>query len=247
MKLETLKQFGLHDNDIHVYRALLDLGRSTTGPVIDETGIANSRVYASLKQLLKKGLVSYQVRNNVRHYQAELPTQLVEDIEKSKLELQKLAKELSKNKSKKSERNETTVYEGKRGFKQAYIKHIEQCDKGEEISFVGFSSWSTVRSGELRQFFMKLDETQVKKKMKARFLVDKRIKRLIEEDKSRVPGYQFRFLPPTYFNPASINVSKREVLLSVWGKSQMAISIKNPVIIESFRQNFEYLWQQAKK
>ncbi len=243
---ETLQRLGLSNNEIRVYDSLFDLGRSTTGPIIQRTGIANSRVYASLASLVARGLVSYQVKNNVRHYQAELPEHLLENIERDREELIALSQSLRKRVVQKKERNETSVYEGRYGFKKAFLKHIEECERGEMISFIGYSSRTTVTSRELREFFKGLDKIQVHKKMKSRFLLDRGIYNAVMRDKAKVPGYEYRYLPTGYFNPASINISKREVMLSVWGKSPMVMVIHNPVVRESFAQNFEYLWRTAK-
>ena len=39
-----------------IYKILLKLGNSTTGPIMGELGISSSRTYASLNNLIKKGL-----------------------------------------------------------------------------------------------------------------------------------------------------------------------------------------------
>src|SRR3989344_1200483 len=103
METRTLEELGLTKNEITVYLELLKLESTTTGPLIKETGLANSRVYNSLESLIKKGLVTYIVKNNVKYFRAEDPSHLLEKLEEKKAKLQQLIPELKKLKPKEKE------------------------------------------------------------------------------------------------------------------------------------------------
>src|SRR6185369_16302548 len=79
MNLDILRRHGLNENDILVYRALLELGRSKTGPIMKKAAISSSSTYTSLSALLDRALVSFQVKNNIKYYQAESPDSLIEE------------------------------------------------------------------------------------------------------------------------------------------------------------------------
>lgn len=55
MALEVLEELGLTKSEIKVYLALLELGQSTTGPVVDKAEIASSKIYEILEKLVNKG------------------------------------------------------------------------------------------------------------------------------------------------------------------------------------------------
>jgi predicted transcriptional regulator len=66
MDLTLLTQFGLHNNDLKVYEALVSLGRAKSGAIMTKANVGSSRLYASLDALIAKGLVSYEARCNGR-------------------------------------------------------------------------------------------------------------------------------------------------------------------------------------
>ena len=55
MKLTKLRNIGLTEGEIKVYTGLIKLGETTTGPLVDESGVSLSKVYAILDRLAKKG------------------------------------------------------------------------------------------------------------------------------------------------------------------------------------------------
>ena len=70
---KQLEELGLSKNEAKIYLFLLKRGATTTGSIIKETGTANSRVYESLNILIKKGLVSYNIQKDGKHFQAVDP------------------------------------------------------------------------------------------------------------------------------------------------------------------------------
>ncbi len=245
MDFQILKYFGLHKNDIEIYKALLGIGLSKTGQIMRTTSISSSRVYESLKHLIQKGLVSYQVRNNIKYYQAEMPDQLIEIAETNKLQLQKFATEVRHFPIRETERNETNVYEGKHGFKMAFTEHIRRLQKKEEISIIAFST-RFANSKELRVFLANLDRILLNKKCRIRMLLEKEMESVMKKDRVDMSLYSIRYLPSGYFSPTAVNISEHEVMLSVWGKTPIVFSIKNPPVIAGFKKNFEFLWNMAK-
>ena len=248
MELSILSRFGLNKNDIKVYDSLLKLGRSKTGAIIKESGISSSSAYMSLGELVKRALVSYQVRNNVKYYQAELPNQLLEDTKIQAQELERLSKEITSMPILHTERNEINVYQGFQGFKRAYETLAQEVKKGETVNVVTYSTYYG-KSKYVRDFFARLDKNLlVVKHAKIQMLVDKDLKEIIMSDRgSFVKKYEFRCLPKEYFNPTCLNISDSMVVMGVWGKNPIAFSIRNPAVVESFRANFNFLWSKGNK
>ena len=249
MNTEILSYFGLSRNDVRVYEALLRLGRSKTGPLIKEATIVSSRIYESLRILVDKGLVSYEVRNNIKYYQAEVPNQLVEEAEQKINTLKALSGEITHSPINHVDRNETNVFEGKHGFRMAFTQHTEGLREGERVGIIAFSVRSFTGTGtrELRSFFTNLDKMMISKKSKGRLLTERRMGAILEKDRIDAEIYDLRFLPSGYFGPSAINLSEKEVLLSVWGEKPIVFRIRNPTIVNSFWNNFEFLWGMGKK
>ena len=91
---EKLINLGLSKNEAIIYLFLLKNPKITTGPIIKETGISNSRVYESLNSLISKGLVNYTIQKDGKYFDASPPEKFLEKelaakgkIEKDKLTL----------------------------------------------------------------------------------------------------------------------------------------------------------------
>ncbi|HLD21292.1 MAG TPA: helix-turn-helix domain-containing protein [Patescibacteria group bacterium] len=246
MNYSLLAQFGFTKNDIAVYQALVSLGTVKTGAIVQQAQIASSRAYASLDKLITHGLVSFQVKNNIRYYRAELPTRLLDEMEEQRNTMKELIKQIQQQATTKQKRNEVNMYEGVYGFKKAFEQHVDQCQKGEQLSIISFSP-RLYDLKKLRNFFRHLDCDLVKKKLQVQFILDKKLQNSFGKDKKGIQNYSIRYMPTGYFNPAAVNISQREVLLSVWGEHPVAFSISNAVVISSFKQNFQFLWNLAAK
>lgn len=249
MKIEILKNFGLTKNDIKVYDSLFKIGRSKTGKIIEESKVASSRVYASLRHLTEKGLVTFIVKNNIKYYQAELPDKLIEDYKENVNELEELSKTLKTLPIQKTPRNSTNIYEGIHGFKLAFDNHISNIKKNEKIGVIGFNEQS-IRKGLLkryREFFSKVDEDTIKKTTNVRMMLDKDLLDVLKHKLKYYDKYDLRFLDKEYFGPIATNLSESEAMISVWGDKPIVFTMNNKAVVESFWKNFEILWSKASK
>ena len=59
MDTRILEDIGLTNAEIKIYLALLELGTSTAGPILEKSGLQNSVVHMTLKKLVDKGLVTF--------------------------------------------------------------------------------------------------------------------------------------------------------------------------------------------
>ena len=74
METKPLEKIGLTKNEIKVYLYLLKSGVSTTGPIMKNLGLSSSRVYASLQELIKKGLVTYFIKTTQKTIKQKILT-----------------------------------------------------------------------------------------------------------------------------------------------------------------------------
>ena len=64
----SLEQLGLSKGEGKVYLALFDLKEGTKYSIAKEAGVSASKVYEILDKLIKKGLVSTILQNQVKHF-----------------------------------------------------------------------------------------------------------------------------------------------------------------------------------
>ena len=59
MDISILEDIGLTNAEIKVYLALLELGSSTAGPILEKSKLQNSVVHMTLNKLIDKGFVTF--------------------------------------------------------------------------------------------------------------------------------------------------------------------------------------------
>lgn len=124
MKKE-LNDLGLTENESKIYLFLIENGETTTGAIIRETKIANSRVYESLNSLISKGMVNYNIQKDGKHFQATDPHIFAEREEERIKKVESLVPQLIKLKNKEKKQTFSSVYEGFDGFKTAFKKSLK--------------------------------------------------------------------------------------------------------------------------
>ena len=84
MDTSILEDIGLTNAEIKVYMALLELGSSSAGPIIEKSKLQSSVVHMTLNKLLDKGFISFTKAGQRRLYQATNPKHIIEFIEGKK-------------------------------------------------------------------------------------------------------------------------------------------------------------------
>ena len=125
---ETLQELGLNRRESICYIALLELGSSKVGEILKKTEIPSSKIYEILEKLIKRGLVSYIVKNNVKHYQASNPSVLINYIEEKKKKIQEIVPILI-SKQKLSKKQTVEIYEGQKAIFSLLTNLIENAKK----------------------------------------------------------------------------------------------------------------------
>jgi sugar-specific transcriptional regulator TrmB len=245
MEIKQLEELGLTKNEVIIYLFLLKNGELTTGKIIKETGIANSRVYENLNSLISKGIVSYNVQKDGKHFGACDPKKFLEIEEQRKKKIQALVPGLSDLMNKEQKETNTAVYEGYEGFKTAFKKIIDDCPRGGVIDILGFSEPKN-KSDSLRLFLSNINLKSVQKKQKLRIIFDGFVKATLGKDREKEKNTQVRYMPKGYISPAAIDIFEDYVYIFLWEEKPFVFMIKNSIIANSFKQYFAFLWSIAK-
>lgn len=89
MLTENLKKFGFTDTEVDVYQAILRKGKTTPARVAADTGIKRPTVYAALKTLIEKGVVSEDLAGPTKYVLAESVDKAFEGIVRKEKRLAK--------------------------------------------------------------------------------------------------------------------------------------------------------------
>lgn len=247
MDLELLKEIGLTDGEIKVYVALFKLGSTSTGALIKEAGIHASKVYPILDRLIEKGLVSYVKEGKKTIYTANpahtilaYMDKLQSQIAQQKQSAEKLISDLEQLKKLGKKETETTVFRGIKGLKNAYQIAVSELKEGEE----GYAMFLPPVSKSLESFFQNFILGLSKKKINHYLLYNEPSPEM--EQTKHLPRVNIKIgVPQGYKSPAEMCVYGKYTIISTsGGEDYIAVLIKDEVISNSFRHQFQTIWNQ---
>jgi sugar-specific transcriptional regulator TrmB len=250
METKILTQIGLTESEIKVYFTLLELESSTVGPIIEKAKVPDSKIYAILEKLKEKGLVSFVIKNNVKHFQASDPKNLIHIINEKQEELLKQKKELEEKilpqieqrRKLTEEKQEAIVYEDFEGLKSAFNFILEMMDKDEEYRVFMFGE--ALKEERVIRFLQNYHKKRIEKGVTVRLISEIRYKDIINKS-HRYEGMDIRFTNQKL--PIGIFIFKGYVMTVVWEEKPAAFIIRSKRNYEYFKDFFEDIWKNAKR
>src|SRR3989344_9075868 len=180
MDESILENLGLSKAEIKIYLALLELGASTSGPLIQKSGLQSSAVHRTLKTLLDKGIITYVKLGKDNNYQSTNPKNLLEFIENKKKRFLDILPELE-NKQKSGKGNYSTeMFLGKKAMFSALLNIIKDGKNGED--YLSFSLVEPHDDKELVDFYQTYNLRRREKKLKVKVLVNEEAKPIYEKN-----------------------------------------------------------------
>lgn len=250
MDLEILRKLGLNESEIKVYLALLEIGQTTTGPLVKKTGIPSSKIYHILSSLIENGLVGYLMHGGVKLFRPNRPLALrhLLDLKEREMETAKSELEASLPKLEKmflSEKREYKVelLEGLRGIKTIYDISYDLATKGDEMYTMGYPM---LASELLNAYFQKFHAKMAAKGLKAKILYD--YDTWFGKSRESRPHAEQRYLPKGIKTPAFIHIFREHIgIMVVTEEQKFSVFIKNKEVADSYIQYFHLLWKMGKK
>lgn len=248
MDIKLLEQIGLTESEIKVYFALMKLGSASTGPIIDKAKINHSKIYLILNKLLDKGLVSFIIKNKVKHYQASDPDNLLrylkskkESIAEQEKELEKLLPELKMQQQMAKKIQKATIYTGYEGIKTIFNLILSELKADDE--YYAFTLYEESSSQQLRRFFLNYHQKRADKKIKVKLLTMKRFKKSTKDKYPQYPLSERRFIDIKL--PTGLFIFKDYVMHFIWSDNPTVFVIQSAQNTERFKEFFLELWNQA--
>ena len=230
-----------------MYLSLLELGSSSIGEIIKTSGVSGSKTYEVLDRLIKKGLASQIVKNNVKYFEAANPERILdylnekkEIIEKEKADVAKIIPQLIL-KQKRTNKGDARIFYGWEGLKTANEDIIGTLKKGEEWLSMGLAGQP--ESWEI--YFNKRQKVRAEKGIIHKHLLNEKYKSLYKQRK-KLAHTEFRFLPKELEMPTSIEIYRDKVIIMIiLEESPMAILMESKAVAESFRKYFYAMWKNS--
>ncbi len=244
---EYLKALGLPEAERKIYQTCLKLDSAKASTIAEHANVERQASYYTLRQLIKKGLITETIKSGVMNYCCVDPALLIDNIEEEQRvkenALKELAKKYRETKGTALPKPKVELYEGLEGFKTAAREAIAGNDK-EVYSII------SEKVVNFRPIFL---DPYVKKRVEKGINV-----KVISEDTSALRERkkndkrtlrEIRFLDTIIKGKDyEMAITKDKVIfLRVTDKEQIGIKIQDPSFAELQRNIFKLLWQQARK
>lgn len=247
MDEKLLEEIGLTRGEIDIYLALLKVGETTTGKLIEEANISGSKVYVILDKLIKKGLVGYIIKEKTKHFSAANPDSILDYVEKKESLLhekkERIKRQLPSLKALQEvhkKEHETTLFVGLRGIETAVFQALNEMDPEEEVLAMG------VRTSKAEKFnimWEKWHKERARRKINGKFLFSERNSE-IDKIFSKIKRTEIKYLEG--ITPSAVAIFGDTIIIQTYDEDSSALLIKNEQISNSFKTFFWNLWGIAK-
>lgn len=247
MNVEILETIGLTKAEIKVYFALLELGSSTTGPIVEKSGASSSKIYEILERLMQKGLASFVIESGMKYFEAAPPSRLLdymkekeESLTKQRQELQHLIPELELKQKYSKYKSEATIFRGLKGVKTAYEDILNTLKSGDEYYVTGGMMPHKAYFAYITEFHNRRSKKGIKVK-----LLYTDLAKSIAHKISELPGTKIKFAPNQFLSSCFVVMYHTKTLITVASKDDLTLfQIDNKGVTESFIAQFKLLWSQ---
>lgn len=246
--LEVLERIGLGRREAAVYSALVEIGETTTGPLVKKTGIPASKIYEILDKLISKGLVSVVMKEKTKHFSATNPERLIDYLEEKKRELEKQEAEavrllpyLKEQRKKGEEMQGAEVAYGFEGFRGLVNKLIADAKPGDEHLFFSFYAKDPERFKKIFAFYRDFDLVRKKKGIKVKGILPRSIRELVGRR-----GYR-KMCYVDFPIPTNISVCGKKVLFTPWEDQEVTYLVYSRHLADSFRAYFNSIFEKYYK
>ncbi len=236
MNTEYLAAAGLTKAEAFVYLALIKSGSSSVVNIAKQLDMDRTSVYHTLKNLERKGLVNYVIKNNKKYYDASDPENLLGPI-KAKEEFVKRVIEKIRGLERESRpEQEVQVYEGKEGIRALYNEIL----KSNSMLSYGASG----KSFDILKYEMPhIINRAIKQKFNGRVITSSRFR---NHEMTKIRNIKFKYLE-TVETFSTTTIFGENIAINVFSKQPLVIIIKNKEISRSYEEYFETLWKIAKR
>ena len=236
MNTKILEDIGLTKGEINVYLALLELGPSTAGSILEKASIQNSVFHFNIHRLIEKGLVSYIKKGRIKVYKAADPNNFLIYLKDKEKQIEKILPELKEKQAKIKEKEETELFKGMKGIITLLNILIENTKRGDEFLF--FSADIDEKNKEIQRFYKRYDIKRKDKGLITKGIAPKKLKLLFKKRK---------YLKMKYTNmplPANTGICNNKMALISWGEKPTGILIQSKQIVKKQIEFFNELWNK---
>jgi|SRR3989344_5276802 len=234
---DVLKEYGLSDNEVKIYLTILKIGESTVQKIAKNSEIVRTTTYNILESLQHKGLISFVVKEKIKHFQAADPRVIPEILEEKRKRIKEILPELLAITETIKDKPKVMVYEGTRGIKTILedVLHSKQILHYGDINSLQMN---------LKYIFPQFIAKRISRKIPIKIVCKREDahKELIKNAKKE--KREFVFVQKKFVFKSSVFIFNDKVaILCLQEEPFYGIIIQNEDFYETQKSIFELLWK----
>jgi sugar-specific transcriptional regulator TrmB len=244
--VEQLTSLGLTQGEAKVYLAMIQIGPSKVGKIVEMSGISQSKIYNVLDRLILKGLASYNLQDNIKHFQSLEPSRLHEYVQRKEDEVRKqkegitqIINNLSKNVYA-TKRSTSEIFVGERSLRSAYMTLLSDAKKGDILRY--FYPYPDAHENA-SPFYSRFYKYQKSKGLSERGIVNSDFKN--SQHFKEIPK-DVKLRHVSFPLPGTIDIFADKLLIIDW-KTITGILITSSEIAGIFVDYFDSIWKIAQR
>jgi len=236
---KALGNYGLGEEEINVYLAVLALGSATVREIANITKIKRTTIYLIAERLIARGIMGQYKAKYGTHYTIQSPQNLITKLDDIRKEIEVVMPQLTALEKKESYEPNIKFYKGKEG----YITILNDSLEGysHEVLYLGSAEELNKIISE-RYVTDKYIPTRLKKKIFFKELVfaDKFSQELKRKDMKELR--ETKFLPQDHNFDANMMIYSDKVAYFSSRKELISILIESKDIYQIEKRKFELIW-----
>lgn len=240
---QQLETIGLSAHEAALYVEILRNGEASVGILLENVKLHREQAYRALRHLEEQGLVRQFIKRKRAYFSVTNPDLLLKQVEekmKAAEALQPVLKGMHIRQP-----HVVQVREGAEGFEALFEDALQTIEKDGEYLILGGQGETFERLDEVWSLYQKYVKLFTKRNILLRMLAFEG--QDFTDQFREQPLLEIRELPGAYFGPVATVIFANKVALEVMDPDNISIvSIENKKIADSYRQQFEALWEVGK-
>lgn len=216
MLIAELEELGLSKEEAQVYLTVLELGGSFASTIASKAKIPRVNCYYVLESLRHRGLITSNLKGNVKFFVAEPPQVLVNQIQEKYAHAKKLLPQLLSLISAQAFKPIIRSYEGIEGIKTIFDQTLEA--ESEVLGYTNLAALGQLLPDYLPNYTQKL----VKKQIKTRLLSPSTVEARDFIKKFYPKNYPEELVEILFVNPKEFNFENQ---ISIYGNTVAVMSL----------------------
>jgi predicted transcriptional regulator len=246
---KELQSMGLTEGEAKVYEALLFLGSSTVGPIVNRSKVSYSNIYEILDRLTVKGLVSYVIKEKTKRFQAADPSRINDYLDSQELKitrnkeiLKSLVPFLNDVRKASGKTEEVEMFIGNKGLMTAYEVLLHGTKKGDEAFF--FYAYNPAYMEISLSFYRRIMPFFKEIGIRWNGITQESYRKISLA--RQIPKYIIKERYVGFPVPGNVGIFNDRILIIAWSSQPIGIVIHSKEVADNFKSYFSSLWEMAK-